>query len=47
MLLWLLDGRDAGDKRKVKVMLHLADDADARLALWQFLGGIDLVNHET
>ena len=36
--------RRAG-KRKIKVMLHLADDPIARLALWQFLGGLDLVTH--
>ena len=46
VLLWRPDGRD-GDKRKVKVMLHLAEDPAARLALWQFVGGIDLVNHVT
>ena len=46
VLLWRPDGRD-GERRKVKVMLHLAEDPAARLALWQFVGGIDLVNHVT
>ena len=38
------DGRD-GDKRKVKVTEMMALTPTAGLALWQFLGGIDLVNH--
>ena len=46
VLLWRPDGREGG-KRKVKVMLHLADDPTARLALWQFLGGLDLVHQVT
>jgi predicted acetyltransferase len=46
IVLWRPDGRE-GDKRKAKVLLHLADDANARLALWQFVGSIDLVNHVT
>jgi predicted acetyltransferase len=44
LLVWRPEERD-GDKRKAKVLLHLADDADARLALWEFVGNIDLVNH--
>jgi predicted acetyltransferase len=44
VVLWRQDGRDATGKRKAKVMLHLADDPAARLALWQFLGGLDLVS---
>ena len=44
VVLWRQDGRDAAGKRKAKVMLHLADDPTARLALWQFLGGLDLVS---
>jgi predicted acetyltransferase len=38
------DGRD-GDRRKVKVTEMMALTPTAGLALWQFLGGIDLVNH--
>ena len=41
------DGRDDAGKRKAKVMLHLADDPPPRLALWQFLGGLDLVGRVT
>jgi predicted acetyltransferase len=40
------DGRD-GDKRKVKVTEMMALTPTAGLALWQFLGSIDLVNHVT
>jgi predicted acetyltransferase len=40
------DGRD-GDKRKVKLLLLLAEDPAAQLALWEYVGGIDLVNHVT
>ena len=40
------DGRD-GDKRKLKLMLLLAEDPTAQLALWEYVGGIDLVNHVT
>lgn len=46
VLIWRSEGRDGG-KRKVKVVLHLAEDPAARLALWQFLGNIDLVDHVT
>ncbi len=46
VLLWRPEGRD-GDKRKAKVILHLAEDAAARLALWRFMGEVDLVNHVT
>ncbi len=38
------DGRD-GDKRKVKLQLILAEDPAAQLALWDYLGAIDLVTH--
>jgi hypothetical protein len=44
VVVWRPDGHD-GDKRKAKVLLHLADDPDTRLALWQYIGSIDLVNH--
>ncbi|WP_432476392.1 GNAT family N-acetyltransferase [Nocardioides sp. GXQ0305] len=44
VVVWRPEGRD-GDKRKAKVLLHLADDAAAGLALWDFVGSIDLVNH--
>jgi predicted acetyltransferase len=44
VVVWRPDERD-GDKRKAKVLLHLADDATAGLALWDFVGSIDLVNH--
>ncbi len=47
VVLWRPDGRDDSGKRKVKVMLHLADGPTARLALWQFLGGLDLVGRVT
>ena len=47
VVLWRPEGRDDAGKRKVKVMLHLADEPTARLALWQFLGGLDLVDHVT
>ena len=46
VVLWRPEDRD-GDKRKAKVLLHLADNAPARLALWEFVGSIDLVNHVT
>lgn len=38
------DGRD-GDRRKVKLLLILAEDTAAQLALWDYLGHVDLVNH--
>ena len=44
VVVWRPEERD-GDKRKAKVLLHLADDASAGLALWEFVGSIDLVNH--
>ena len=44
VVVWRPEGRD-GDKRTAKVMLHLADGPAARLALWQYVGSIDLVNH--
>ncbi len=46
VVVWRPDGR-GGDKRKAKVLLHLADDADARLALWRFVASIDLIDHVT
>jgi len=45
VVLWRTEGR--GDKRKLDVLLHLADDTTAGLALWQFLGSIDLVTQVT
>ena len=41
--LYRLDGRDEQNWRKVKVLLLLSESPEARLALWEFLGGIDLV----
>jgi len=43
-VLYRHDGRD-GEKRKLKVTESVALTSTARLALWDFLGGIDLVNH--
>lgn len=43
VVLYRKDGRE-GDKRKLKLQLLLADDPAANLALWDFVGGIDLVN---
>lgn len=43
-LLYKHDGRD-GEKRKVKITETIALTPSARLALWSFVGGIDLVNH--
>jgi predicted acetyltransferase len=43
-LLYRHDGRE-GEKRKVKVTETIALTSTARLALWDFVGGIDLVNH--
>jgi predicted acetyltransferase len=44
IVLWRHEGRD-GDRRTAKLLLHLADDATARLALWEFVGNMDLVTH--
>ncbi len=42
--IYRFDGRD-GDKRKVKLMLLLAEEPASQLALWEYVGSIDLVNH--
>jgi predicted acetyltransferase len=46
VVLYKPDGRD-GDKRKLKVTEMMSLTTTAGLALWSFLGGIDLINHVT
>jgi predicted acetyltransferase len=46
VVLYKHDGQD-GAKRKIKVTEMMALTTPASLALWRFLGGIDLVNHVT
>lgn len=46
VVLYKHDGRE-GDKRKLKVTEMMSLTTAAGLALWSFLGGIDLVNHVT
>ncbi len=41
--LYRVDGRDDQNYRKIKVSVLLGETAAAHLALWDFLGGIDLV----
>lgn len=43
VVLYRLDGRDDSGWRKLKLQLLLGADETAMLALWNFLGGIDLV----
>ncbi|QZY29466.1 GNAT family N-acetyltransferase [Nocardioides coralli] len=43
VVLFRPDGRDDAGHRKLKLQLLLAEDATVTLALWGFLGGIDLV----
>lgn len=46
VVLYKYDGRE-GDKRKLKVTEMMSLTTTAGLALWSFLGGIDLVDHVT
>ena len=43
LVLYRQDGRDDRGDRKVKVSLMVSESPEGYLALWQFLGGIDLV----
>ena len=46
VVLYVHKGKD-GDKRKIDVELLVSTNPVAQLALWQFLGRIDLANHVT
>lgn len=43
IVLYKTDGRDDQDNRKVTVSVLVSESPEGYLALWQFLGGIDLV----
>ena len=43
LALYRVDGRDEQNWRKIRVLTLLGESAEAHLALWQFLAGIDLV----
>ena len=47
IVLYKQDGRDDQGDRKIKISVLVSESPEGYLALWQFLGGIDLVGRLT